>query len=63
MQSRLPLLEPLCFLSEVEHLKEEGLIKGGNIDNAVAVDKKIDDAEAETLSKLFGLEKENKLGI
>ena len=46
-------------MSEVEHLKEEGLIKGGNIDNAVViVDKKIDDAEAETLSKLFGLEKE-----
>ena len=52
-----------CFLSEVEHLKEEGLIKGGNIDNAVViVDKKIDDAEAETLSKLFGLEKEISLG-
>ena len=36
-----------CFLSEVEHLKEEGLIKGGNIDNAVViVDKKIDELES-----------------
>ena len=52
-----------CFLSEIEHLKEEGLIKGGNIDNAVViVDKKIDEKEAENLNKLFGIEKEISLG-
>ncbi len=52
-----------CFLSEIEHLKEEGLIKGGNIDNAVViVDKKIDQKEAQKLSKLFGIEKEISLG-
>ncbi len=52
-----------CFLSEIEHLKEEGLIKGGNIDNAVViVDKKIDEKEAQKLSKLFGIEKEISLG-
>ena len=32
-----------CFLSEIEMLKEQGLIKGGGLDNAlVIVDKKID---------------------
>ena len=52
-----------CFLSEIEHLKEEGLIKGGNIDNAVViVDKKIDEKEAQKLSELFGIEKEVSLG-
>ena len=52
-----------CFLSEIEHLKEEGLIKGGNIDNAVViVDKKIDEKEAQKLSKLFGIKKEISLG-
>jgi|TARA_B100002051_G_scaffold95976_1_gene91594 UDP-3-O-[3-hydroxymyristoyl] N-acetylglucosamine deacetylase/3-hydroxyacyl-[acyl-carrier-protein] dehydratase len=52
-----------CFLSEIEHLKEEGLIKGGNIDNAVViVDKKIDEKEAQKLSELFGIEKEISLG-
>ena len=52
-----------CFLSEIEHLKEEGLIKGGNIDNAVViVDKTIDEEEAKKLSDLFGIEKEISLG-
>ena len=52
-----------CFLSEIEHLKEEGLIKGGNIDSAVViVDKEINDEEAERLNKLFGINKEVSLG-
>ena len=52
-----------CFLSEIEHLKEEGLIKGGNIDSAVViVDKELDDEEAERLNKLFGINKEVSLG-
>ena len=52
-----------CFLSEVEHLKEQGLVKGGNIDNAVViVDKTIDENEAETLSELFGIDKKISLG-
>ena len=50
-----------CFLSEVETLKEEGLIKGGNLDNAVViVDKDIDQEEASTLKNLFGIKKESK---
>ena len=52
-----------CFLSEIEHLNEEGLIKGGNIDNAVViVDKTIDEEEAKKLSELFGIDKEISLG-
>ncbi|MFA7419549.1 MAG: bifunctional UDP-3-O-[3-hydroxymyristoyl] N-acetylglucosamine deacetylase/3-hydroxyacyl-ACP dehydratase [Melioribacteraceae bacterium] len=41
-----------CFLSEVEMLADQGLIKGGNIDNAVViVDHEIND---EDLSRLKG---------
>ena len=50
-------------MSEIEHLKEEGLIKGGTLDGAVViVDKEIDDKEAEKLEKLFGIKKEISLG-
>ena len=46
-----------CFLSEVEMLREQGLIKGGALDNAlVIVDKKIDENEIERLRNLFGIE-------
>ena len=38
------------FLSEVEALKKDGLIQGGNLDNAVViVDKEIDQKEANNL--------------
>ncbi|MAV70574.1 MAG: UDP-3-O-[3-hydroxymyristoyl] N-acetylglucosamine deacetylase [Candidatus Marinimicrobia bacterium] len=46
-----------CFLSEVEMLKESGLIKGGALDNAVVlIDKDIDDNEINRLKNLFGIE-------
>jgi UDP-3-O-[3-hydroxymyristoyl] N-acetylglucosamine deacetylase/3-hydroxyacyl-[acyl-carrier-protein] dehydratase len=46
-----------CFLSEVEMLKERGLIKGGALDNAVVIiDKEIDNNEMKRLKELFGLE-------
>lgn len=46
-----------CFLSEVEMLKERGLIKGGGLDNAVViVDKEIDTNEMDRLKELFGIE-------
>ena len=52
-----------CFLSEVETLKENGLIQGGNLDNAVViVDKEIDQFEADNLRKLFGIKQEISLG-
>ena len=46
-----------CFLSEIEMLKEQGLIKGGGLDNAlVIIDKKIDKIEINRLRNLFGIE-------
>jgi len=44
------------LLSEVAQLKQNGLIKGGSLDNAVVIiDKKVDENEQKLLSKLFGL--------
>jgi UDP-3-O-[3-hydroxymyristoyl] N-acetylglucosamine deacetylase/3-hydroxyacyl-[acyl-carrier-protein] dehydratase len=52
-----------CFLSEVESLKEQNLIKGGNLNNAVViVDKTIDKKESNRLRRLFGIQEEISLG-
>jgi len=46
-----------CFLSEVEMLKQQGLIKGGSLDNAVVIiDKEIEENEINHLRNLFGIE-------
>jgi UDP-3-O-[3-hydroxymyristoyl] N-acetylglucosamine deacetylase / 3-hydroxyacyl-[acyl-carrier-protein] dehydratase len=51
-----------CFLSEVESLADKGLIKGGDVDNAVViVDHKANKEELETLRKKLGLK--NKISI
>ncbi len=48
-----------CFLSEVEMLKKQGLIKGGSLENAVVImDKKINSGEMDHLRELFGIEEE-----
>lgn len=45
-----------CFLSEVEVLKEQGLIQGGNLDNAIViVDRDVESSEFDRLKELFGL--------
>jgi UDP-3-O-[3-hydroxymyristoyl] N-acetylglucosamine deacetylase/3-hydroxyacyl-[acyl-carrier-protein] dehydratase len=45
-----------CFLSEVEELKEQGLIKGGNLDNAVViVDREVESKDFNRLKEYFGL--------
>lgn len=45
------------FLREVEALLANNLIKGGDLSNAIViVDRKVDQAEADRLSKLFGYE-------
>ena len=47
------------LLSEVVHLKENGLIKGGGLNNAVVIiDKKVDEQEQKIISKLFDLKTE-----
>ena len=46
-----------CFLSEVEELANIGIIKGGDLDNAVViVDKKMSGAELDTLAEKIGIE-------
>ena len=52
-----------CFLSEIEELREIGLIKGGALDNAVViVDKEIDNTEVNRLKSLFGIKEEIIMG-
>lgn len=52
-----------CFLSEVEELADKGLIKGGDIDNAVViVDKKCSEKELADLSKKIGVKEKVTLG-
>ena len=46
-----------CFLSEVEELANIGIIKGGDLDNAVViVDKKMSGTELATLAEKIGVE-------
>ncbi|MDZ7262003.1 MAG: bifunctional UDP-3-O-[3-hydroxymyristoyl] N-acetylglucosamine deacetylase/3-hydroxyacyl-ACP dehydratase [candidate division KSB1 bacterium] len=52
-----------CFLHEVEELKEQGLIKGGSLDNAIVIiDRDIDEQEFNRLKKLFRLPDDVVLG-
>ncbi len=45
-----------CFLHEVEMLKEQGLIKGGNVDNAIVIiDRDINESEFDRLKRLFNI--------
>lgn len=45
-----------CFLHEVEELHSQGLIRGGNLDNAIViVDREIGQAELERLAKKLGI--------
>lgn len=44
-----------CFLSEVETLANQGIIKGGDIDNAIVIiDKSMQPAEIDTLAEKLG---------
>ncbi len=52
-----------CFLSEVESLANNGLIKGGDIDNAVViVDREASDDELEQIRKKIGVKEKITLG-
>ncbi len=52
-----------CFLTEVEMLRREGLIKGGRLDNAIViVDKEIDQNEVDEMSTRLGIEGSVVLG-
>jgi UDP-3-O-[3-hydroxymyristoyl] N-acetylglucosamine deacetylase / 3-hydroxyacyl-[acyl-carrier-protein] dehydratase len=44
-----------CFLSEIEMLRDQGLIKGGTLDSAlVIVDKELDESELKKIKEMFG---------
>ncbi|HPC36603.1 MAG TPA: bifunctional UDP-3-O-[3-hydroxymyristoyl] N-acetylglucosamine deacetylase/3-hydroxyacyl-ACP dehydratase [Candidatus Marinimicrobia bacterium] len=52
-----------CTLSEIEELKNRGLIKGGNVNNAVVfVDRHIEPGEIERLRELFGISSDISIG-
>ncbi len=52
-----------CFLTEVEMLYDQGLIKGGKLDNAlVIVDKEYDNIGLKKLKTMFDLDEEPILG-
>jgi UDP-3-O-[3-hydroxymyristoyl] N-acetylglucosamine deacetylase/3-hydroxyacyl-[acyl-carrier-protein] dehydratase len=52
-----------CFLHEVEVLREQGLIKGGNLDNAIViVDREISDSELKKLAQRLGIKESVILG-
>lgn len=52
-----------CFLHEVEMLREQGLIKGGNLDNAIViVDRDIDQAKMKSLAHRLGIDHSVILG-
>jgi UDP-3-O-[3-hydroxymyristoyl] N-acetylglucosamine deacetylase/3-hydroxyacyl-[acyl-carrier-protein] dehydratase len=52
-----------CFLQEVEMLREQGLIKGGNVDNAIViVDGDPSQKQVDEIVKKFGLEGSVMLG-
>ena len=52
-----------CFLSEVEAMKERGIIKGGGLDSAIVIcDHDIGQQEVQRLRKLFDLHEEVFIG-
>jgi len=52
-----------CFLHEVEVLREQGLIRGGNLDNAIViVDREISDSDLRRLAQKLGIKESVILG-
>lgn len=52
-----------CFLNEVEQLYDNGLIQGGNLDNAVViVDRQLSNDELKKLADKFGIKEDVALG-
>jgi UDP-3-O-[3-hydroxymyristoyl] N-acetylglucosamine deacetylase / 3-hydroxyacyl-[acyl-carrier-protein] dehydratase len=52
-----------CFLHEVEMLRDQGLIKGGNLDNAIViVDRDIEPANLKSLARRLGIDHSIILG-
>ena len=48
-----------CFFSEIEGMKKKGLIKGGDVSNAIVfLDKKVEDSEISELKNLLNIDSE-----
>jgi len=59
-ETEYALARTFCFLSETEMLKKAGLVKGGNLDNAIVfIDRKVEESELEHLKELFDLQEES----
>ena len=55
-QKQIAPARTFCLLSEVSGLAKQGLIRGGNLGNAVViVDKDIDDEEVKRFKEDFGI--------
>ena len=55
-QTQIAPARTFCLLSEIKGLSEQGLIKGGNLGNAVIiVDKDIEDEEVRIFKERFGI--------
>lgn len=53
-ESEIAASRTFCFLHELEELHKEGLIKGGDLNNAIViVDREVEENELEQLAKLF----------
>ena len=53
---RISPARTFCFFSEIKHLKEQGLIKGGSVDNAlVFLDREVEENEIDELREIFGI--------
>jgi UDP-3-O-[3-hydroxymyristoyl] N-acetylglucosamine deacetylase/3-hydroxyacyl-[acyl-carrier-protein] dehydratase len=62
-ESEFASARTFCFLSEVEDLADQGLIKGGDLDNAVViVDHKLSKSEMKDLANKIGLKEKFTLG-
>lgn len=62
-ESEFASARTFCFLSEVEQLADQGLIKGGDLDNAVViVDHKPSSKELKALGDKIGIKEEFMLG-
>ena len=54
--NRISPARTFCFFSEIKHLKDQGLIKGGSVDNAlVFLDREVEDSEIDELRNMFGI--------
>ena len=61
--SEFSMCRTFCFLHEVEQLRDAGLIKGGNLDNAIVIaDRDIPDEELKRIAKKLGIKESIFLG-